>query len=207
MIVKSLKDRAIFDLGDGTKGSVIEFGRRMNTALKKSGVVKTPEKISSEELIEEVFPEVPRGEDSYTANIIDIFKSIATDKDGNQYQKPKYKNVPKVKVEVYEGPTTIQMLQMYKDNLREGGSEDFEEFKTLLLNREYNKIRINPDDYLEKRFDGEPKTIKEAHSFYQTADYEDLDMKEALLKVIYDRTGFGLGALFQEEIDDRKRGL
>jgi hypothetical protein len=51
-------------------------------------------------------------------------------------------------------------------------------------------------------------SIKEAHTFGDRS-YEDLDLKESLFKVIEDKTkhNIGLGALFQEEMDDRKRGF
>ena len=51
-------------------------------------------------------------------------------------------------------------------------------------------------------------SIKEAHSFGNRS-YEGLDLKETLFKVIEDRTkhNLGLGALFQEEMSDRRAAL
>ena len=82
--------------------------------MEKAGLdpdSKTPTK----DMIRKFFPATPIDEpDAYTVNFIDLMKSIRSDKDGNQYQVPKYKNVPKKKVPHLKGPNIQDMLDQNK---------------------------------------------------------------------------------------------
>ena len=171
--------------------------------MEKAGLdpdSKTPTK----DMIRKFFPATPIDEpDAYTVNFIDLMKSIRSDKDGNQYQVPKYKNVPKKKVPHLKGPNIQDMLEMYLDNKALGGTDDYEQFKYDLYNRNDENLKISLDDYLE--FKG-MFSIKDAYEAQENADYKDLDMKGMFLKYIKDRTGFGLSALFEEEMEDRRKG-
>ena len=95
------------------------------------------------------------------------------------------------------------MLEMFLDNKALGGTHDYEQFKYDLYNRNDENLEIRLDDYLE--FKG-MYSIKGAYEAQENADYKDLDMKGMFLKYIKDRTGFGLSALFEEEMSDRKKG-
>ena len=202
MIVKPLEDREIFDLGDGQVGTILEYGRKTLPAIKKSGV-GDPTKESADELVDKLFPEIQRDDTAYNASMIDLIKSIRSDKDGNQYQVPKYKNVPKKKVPHLKGPNIQDMLEMYLDNKALGGTDDYELFKYDLYNRNDENLKISLDDYLE--FKG-MFSIKDAYEAQENADYADLDMKGMFVKNIKARTGFGLSALFEEEMEDRRKG-
>ena len=210
MIVKALEDRAIFNIGDGKTGTLREYGDKVTKAIKKSKASDTdPIKASADEIVEEFFPKIDRGPVAYNASLIDLIDNIRSDSpgpEGKQFVLPKYTNVPKDKLQHFKGPTTSELLRMFDANYAKGGTADFEEFKTLLLNRAYDQLEVDPEDYLE-RID-KPMSIKEAHSFGDRS-YDDIDLKETLFKVIEDKTAnnIGLGALFQEEMDDRKRGF
>ena len=138
--------------------------------------------------------------------MIDLIKSIRSttpDADGEQFVLPMYRDVPKAKTQFFKAPGVYETLQMFEANAAKGGTEDLDEFKFQLYNRRYDEMAINPEDYLEVKFGGEKKSIKEAHSFGDMS-YEDLDLKESLFKIVEDKTGLGVGALFQEEMGDRK---
>jgi len=205
VIVKPLEDREIFDLGDGQVGTILEYGRKTLPAIKKSGV-GDPTKESADELVDKLFPEIQRDDTAFNASLIDLIKQIRSttpDADGEQFVLPMYRDVPKTKIQFYKAPGIFETLRMFEANAAKGGTEDFEEFKYQLMNRRFDEMAINPEDYLELRFDGEKKSIKEAHSFGDMS-YEDLDLKESLFKIVEDKTGLGVGALFQEEMGDRK---
>ena len=209
MIVKSLERRPIFNIGDGQTGTLQEYGSKMIKAIKKSKASDMdPMKASADELVDEFFPKIERGPVAYNASLIDLIDNIRSTSpgpEGKQFVLPKYTNVPKDKFNHYKGPTTSEMLRMFDANYEKGGTPDFEEFKTLLFNRAYDQLEVDPDDYLERI--ETPMSIKEAHSF-KDRSYEGLDLKETLFKVIEDKTKYniGLGALFQEEMSDRRKG-
>ena len=71
------------------------------------------------------------------------------------------------------------------------------------MNRRYEQLAVDPGDFLQLKFGGEKVSIKEAHDFGKRS-YDELDLKESLFKIIEDRTGLGVGALFQEEMNDRR---
>ena len=206
MIVKPLEDREVFDLGDGEVGTLKDYSLKTTKIVKDSGEFGDPTKQSADELMSKIFPEIERDDTAYNASIIDLIKSIRSttpDADGEQFVLPMYRNVPKDKVTVFKAPTVGEMLRMYEANAAAGGTPDFEEFKSQLFNRQYHLLAVDPSDYLEVKFGGEKKSIKEAHSFGDMS-YDDLDLKESLYKIIEDRTGLGVGALFQEEMNDRR---
>ena len=210
MIVKSLEDRAIFNIGDGKTGTLKDYGKKMVKAIRKSKASDMdPVKASADEIVDKFFPKIERGPEAYNASLIDLIDNIRSTTpgpEGKQFVLPKYTNVPKTKLRNFKGPTTGEMLRMFDANFAKGGTDDYEEFKTLLFNREYDKLEVDPMDYLELQ--DEPMSIKEAHSFGNRS-YEGLDLKETLFKVIEDRTKYnlGLGALFQEEMSDRRAAL
>ena len=177
---------------------------RETVALMEKAGLDLDTETPTKDMIRKFFPATPIDEpDAYTVNFIDVMKSIRSDKDGNQYQVPKYKNVPKKKVPHLKGPNIQDMLEMYLDNKALGGTDDYEQFKYDLYNRNDENLEISLDDYLE--FKG-MFSIKDAYEAQENADYADLDMKGMFLKYIKDRTGFGLSALFEEEMSDRKKG-
>ena len=97
----------------------------------------------------------------------------------------------------------IRKLDQLEANAEAGGTQDFDEFKEQLFNRRLDLLAVDPADYLEVKFGGQKKSIKEAHNFGDMS-YDDLDLKESLYKIIEDKTGLGVGALFQEEMNDRR---
>ena len=206
MIAKPLEQREIFDLGNGEVGTIKDYSRKTLKAVKDSGVVGDPFKQSADELVSKMFPEIDRSPVAYNASIIDLIKSIRSTTpgaDGEQFVLPMYRNVPKDKTVIFKGPTVGEQLRMFEANAAAGGTPDFEEFKSQLFNRQYHLLAVDPSDYLEVKFGGEKKSIKEAHTFGDMS-YDDLDLKESLYKIIEDRTGLGVGALFQEEMNDRR---
>ena len=177
---------------------------RETVALMEKAGLDLDTETPTKDMIRKFFPATPIDEpDAYTVNFIDVMKSIRSDKDGNQYQVPKYKNVPKKKVPHLKGPNIQDMLEMFLDNKALGGTDDYEQFKYDLYNRNDENLEIRLDDYLE--FKG-MFSIKDAYEAQENADYADLDMKGMFLKYVKDRTGFGLSALFEEEMEDRKKG-
>ena len=206
MIVKPLEDREVFDLGDGEVGTLKDYSLKTTKIVKDSGEFGDPTKQSADELMSKIFPEIERDDTAYNASIIDLIKSIRSttpDADGEQFVLPMYRNVPKDKTVIFKGPTVGEMLRMYEANAAAGGTDDFEEFKTQLLNRRYEQLAVDPGDFLQLKFGGEKVSIKEAHDFGKRS-YDELDLKESLFKIIEDRTGLGVGALFQEEMNDRR---
>ncbi len=191
---------------------MIDKAIRLERELKRSGKIdKNLSKISTDEFPEKVFPKIERGPEAYNASLIDLIDNIRSTTpgpEGKQFVLPKYTDVPTQKIKHFKPPTTAEILRMFNDNFTLGGTNDFEEFKTKLFNREYNDLEIDLTDYLDYVFDGEEMSIKEAHEF-GNRKYEDLDVKGSLFKTIEDRTEYniGLGALFQEEMNDRRAGL
>ena len=165
MIAKPLEQREIFDLGNGEVGTIKDYSRKTLKAVKDSGVVGDPFKQSADELVSKMFPEIDRSPVAYNASIIDLIKSIRSttpDADGEQFVLPMYRNVPKDKTVIFKGPTVGEQLRMFEANAAAGGTPDFEEFKSQLFNRQYHLLAVDPSDYLEVKFGGEKKSIKEA---------------------------------------------
>ena len=206
MIVKPIEQREVFDLGDGEVGTIKDYSRKTVKAVKDSGQFGDPFKQSADELVSNLFPEIDRGPEAYNASIIDLIKNIRSttpDADGEQFVLPMYRNVPKDKITIYKGPTVGEQLRMFEANAEAGCTQDFDEFKEQLFNRRLDLLAVDPADYLEVKFGGQKKSIKEAHNFGDMS-YDDLDLKESLYKIIEDKTGLGVGALFQEEMNDRR---
>ena len=177
--------------------------RQMST--KVDPIAGFPKEKGLEEVYKN-FPPVERDADSYTTSLIDVIKSIRSDKDGNQYQEPMYKVDPKDKVVIYRGPYLDEMIEAFEANKLSGGTEDFQKFKKDLYNRDWHNFKIDIRDYLDLSV-AEPKPIKQAIEEFEDRDYKDHDMRGQLLKIVKDRTGMGIAALFEEEMADRKKGL
>ena len=191
---------------------MIDKAIRLDRELKQSGKIdKNLSKVSVDDFPEKVFPKIERGPEAYNASLIDLIDNIRSTTpgpEGKQFVLPKYTDVPKQKIKHFKTPTTAEVLRMFNDNFTLGGTDDFEEFKTKLFNREYDDLKIDLTDYLDYYFDGEEMSIKEAHEF-GNRKYKDLDIKGSLFKTIEERSkhNIGLGALFQEEMTDRRQGL
>jgi hypothetical protein len=50
-------------------------------------------------------------------------------------------------------------------------------------------------------------TRKEGIERQEDLPYEEQDLKGTLFKIIKERTGIGISALFEEEMEDRKKGF
>ena len=98
------------------------------------------------------------------------------------------------------------MIEAFEANKLSGGTEDFQKFKKDLYNRDWHNFKIDIRDYLDLSV-AEPKPIKQAMEEFEDRDYKDHDMRGQLLKIVKDRTGMGIAALFEEEMADRKKGL
>ena len=191
---------------------MIDKAIRLERELKRSGIFKKDlSKVSEDEVLDKLFPKIERGPEAYTANLIDLMdriRSTSPGAEGKQFVLPKYTDVPTKKMKHFKTPTITELLRMFNDNFARGGTSDFEEFKTNIFNREYDDLKIDLTDYLDFYFDGEEMSIKEAHEF-GNKKYEDLDQRGSFFKTIEERTkhNLGLGALFQEEMNDRRAGL
>lgn len=168
-----------------------------------------------DELIETLFPkDLNKGLGLPNVTVIDMFDSVRSetpDADSKQFQIPKFVDVPKDKVRFYEMPEVPLQLEMFRDNMLFGGDDDFETFKQNLFNQDYDKLKINVDDYLEPKFGGKKMSIKEMLERVEDSSYEELkgDSRDLFFKMIKDRTkhNIGIAALFQEEMNDRRVGL
>ena len=75
-----------------------------------------------------------------------------------------------------------------------------------MYNRDWQNFKIDIRDYLDMSV-AEPQPIKQAMEEFENRPYEELDIRETLLKIVKDKTGMGVAALFEEEMADRKKGL
>ena len=218
MIVKSITaetyaDKEVFPLPNGKRGDLLEYGKQNLGKLKSAGKID-PKLKEASDMNKEVaslitanaFPEVRKEDDSYSPNFIDVIRSIATDEFGNQYQRPLIKTSPK-KMTHFKGPTLGELLDMFEENYQRGGTASYEQFKYDLVNGNYEKLHITPDEFLKPMFGGEPVSRKEAARRMEDAPYEEQDFKGAFMKLIKDRTGMGISGLYEEEMNDRKNGL
>jgi len=156
--------------------------------------------------LQSLFPRIERNADSYSTSLIDVIKSIRSDEDGNQYQEPLYKVNPDDKVVIYRGPYLDEIIEAFEANKLSGGTDDFQKFKKDLYNRDWQNFKIDIRDYLDMSV-AEPQPIKQAMEEFENRPYEELDVRETLLKIVKDKTGMGVAALFEEEMADRKKGL
>ena len=83
---------------------------------------------------------IERTDKSNTANIIDLIKSIRSDKDGNQYQVPLFKYPKGSKLVIYRGPYLDEIIDAFEANKDAGGTPDFEKFKKDLFNFRFQKM-------------------------------------------------------------------
>ena len=218
MIAKSIstanyKDKDLFELPNGERVSLIEYGAANKKAMKRASKIDDSfDKLAEDnknmatDIVHTAFPEIVQETDNYQPNFIDFIRSIRSDEDGVQYQEPLIRD-DGVKRLMFKGPTFMTLVRMFEDNYEAGGTANFADFKNDLINGRYENLFVTPDEYLEPMFDGEPVTRKEGMERIEDAPYEEQDIKGTLLKLIKERTGLGISALFQEEMADRKRGL
>ena len=218
MIEKSIstanyEDREMFPLPSGKLVSLKEYGKENLKTMKKASkidkkfdkVVEDNKELSSD-IVSTAFPEVIQNSNTYAPNFIDMIKSIRSDKYGNQYQVPLVKDTG-VKVRHFKGPSFMQLIEMFEANYERGGTASYEEFKSDLINGDYTNLFIEPDEFLTPMFGGEMLTRKEGIERQEDLPYEEQDLKGTLFKIIKERTGIGISALFEEEMEDRKKGF
>ena len=147
---------------------------------------------------------IERTDKSNTANIIDLIKSIRSDKDGNQYQVPLFKYPKGSKLVIYRGPYLDEIIDAFEANKDAGGTPDFEKFKKDLFNRNWYKFKIDPRDFFDISVgkDG-PVDFAKGLEEMDNLPYEELKYDERVLRDIKDQTGIGISGLYAEEVSDR----
>ena len=74
---------------------------------------------------------IERTDKSNTANIIDLIKSIRSDKDGNQYQVPLFKYPKGSKLVIYRGPYLDEIIDAFEANKDAGGTKTLRSLKKI----------------------------------------------------------------------------